>query len=1200
MPITEAESGLSTSQYNDLLTNREGVIYSVVAHKYNPTFTEYADLGSEHRDNPSDAVIFNGHLIQVVASVVHTVDLSTGGVTQTAFPYTYNQCKLIEDGGTLYAYYSTETGLYVTETSAIPLSWSAASTVQLSDYVHHIAPVSGTRVHYTLRDTTTHMEQLYCNDLDGSWQQNASDIFYQYHIQSLNAAQSDDGFDAIVCVTQLPGAIKTTAVNNQVTRSIEHSICVLGWKYKYNSWSDHVKIEVTDNSGAWRYRREARVTEINGQFYATSYSVDGTEERKHDGYRMYTSKDGIHWSLGRFFELPDGYDRYGAKILLYGDYVYVVQADTVYRSVSTLMFGHSPSSQQENLDNRIIEYSVTFQGVQQAGLSLANEDGHFNGHAIINTSNTIALVHTFGYYPSEIQTAITEVDAVDFTDDGPTRMVKLVARDHLAWMMDKTQSEQAHYWEGHRSSGDEYRDETGTKYGGLRHTAVQKGGWQTSTSRLEISTADEEAVSFSTFDAYVWNGIQQLSFRLQSELEQKEYAGILFRAMDRDNCWGLAYSQTDDKISLFKRVEGEQTVLATSAALGWTDTPAVERWLRVDFKYAVIKCYYSLDGINWVYLYTYWAPGEGEPGDVVNALVDYGYVGQLGLGEAEVEEFEPPELIIPPIITDVPDIDNYPGPSTQTATDTPVYTGTDGNIAYVWRENTAQAALSVNFDTLSPHWEERTPTNGIVLDACWDWSSDYIQEGEGDLGIWVLTGNSSYVYLYYHPDIIGYSSPWILKDQVGVSNVLWGRVKMSRTDFNDIGYAWHQDDATPHNYVVHSTDGGSTWGLPDEQAVVANSPYPAPSWDLDTDYEVRSMFFETREGDDYGAIHFGSFGGALSEADNLANNAWQSSEEIPIVISTDSMYGGFYTPESLSNLTPDYSASSSNSPLSASSGEDPKDDLTYVGLFQFDAPAPGTVIQLQQIQIAIQCNYSTGSCVTPDTVRVGVKGSLVYSITYTLWDGSQYSASGTANLTAGDIVPDDTDCQAGIGSGTIQTAWYTLPPTLPATGNIKQIDISLTQSISGIDNTDATYRSLVVSATQKVLEAGGRVIYRVSNINAGQDWDNITPSIEGVRYPIIQDMALRKGSGSNIAILSEAADGSRAIFNSSYSGTTWSYFKGIQPEIKSTHIDDLGSVYILGGRYLDRLRPSRVSKLGDLHKVFNLFFDDIDDMITLG
>jgi hypothetical protein len=674
MPITVEESGLTQEQYDALMYQTENADWKVIAHRYNLDFA-FVDNGLTRSDKSFWDAISIPSFNCVALVMNNTIKfLNEDGTLSTLPDITFSGANLTAiyapslfwDGSLLHVFYATSTTAvnrhsYTLSSGGHTLQSTTAMVLGLgtNETVSHISAVAANRLHYVISHSTRRTHQFAVASTSAATK---SRIYYQYPIQSFSAVEFD-GKDVIVAATQTPGAIAIKVVGTEIQKSIEYSGGILGWTYGNGIWADHYNIDVIDKLNEPNVRKSVRLSVTHDRLALTAYVATGASPFTLGAYRLYTSKDGQHWSFGRILSIDTVGQNYGLKVATIGDSALLCDFGGVYHSDCTLELGYSPSSVQVDISADITKYTLSQSGAASANFLLDNEDGEYSNHPILNDDNTIVLEHLAGYFVDGVsrlvKVAMTEVDTFDEAIDSEVRTISVVSRDFLAWMSDKYNSENAQYWENQLIGGDTFIDTTETRYGGLRHTAVQSGTWETNDSKLELATKNKEGIAFSTFSPYIWNGAFESKFKL-AQASNGEKAGLVFRALDKDNLWVAVYEQASDKIYLYEVRAGTKTQRAVqSGTMSWASAAVNNyRWLRVTFYYGLIKVFSSNDGVTWTERISHIATGQNPAGTIATILLDNGYVGYIGKGYHLEKTWDLPTYEIPDYSAPAPDIND--------------------------------------------------------------------------------------------------------------------------------------------------------------------------------------------------------------------------------------------------------------------------------------------------------------------------------------------------------------------------------------------------------------------------------------------------------------------------------------------------------------------------------------------------------------
>lgn len=645
MPITQSESGLTEQDYSELEAARLDGTYQLIAHQYDLDFSLLAE-GSGNASGSFDAALWNDTLYRLVGTILEYYDGNSweevSGFSAVSGAQATGGILVAEDDAlTVFQVSGTGANQTVYRTT-YDGSWDSWSQLNATEF-EIVATAAGRsdRCHIAVASGSDRYE-LIAIDNGALVRQ---DLHWPFPVESMSAAALGDR-DVICMTTMMPGMIQTRVVNMTVVKKVIPAGGVVAFTFQNSSYSDHLEVDIVDEWQPWRYRRHVKLSQIDDTLYALAYASDGTRLQQVYGYRLYSTKDGIHWSRGEFISLASP-TPYGAKLLRDDSgTAYVLQAVKGYSAPSTLMVGLSAASMQLDITDHVLSASANFAGMLQLGLELS---GQWDG-TILDGTHTVALVLKEGYGEHLVQTAILEVDSYNqikaLQDNSYTDVLRLTARDRLSWMVDKSQSEQFQYRDPQAVGADDYTDNTQSGYGGLAHTATWEGSWRTAANELILWSNNAEAQAASTHKIDLWNFDVQVSFNL-SQVANDEFAGFLFRALDHKNEWRCYYDQATDKIKVDHRVDDTDTNVAiSSSTLGWSAAPETTRHLRLRAYYGLVWVYISTDGITWGSPHlTVTFPGQPalpptSAGPFPTYTQQAGYVGLIGRGYNPTETWD--------------------------------------------------------------------------------------------------------------------------------------------------------------------------------------------------------------------------------------------------------------------------------------------------------------------------------------------------------------------------------------------------------------------------------------------------------------------------------------------------------------------------------------------------------------------------------
>jgi hypothetical protein len=408
----------------------------------------------------------------------------------------------------------------------------------------------------------------------------------------------DLAHDVAVCEFETSGPIEVTLDTSDSSQTVSRINTATGIYAITNNVL--YPIDVIDIAETWRFRVHPKITKLGDTYFVTAYSSDGSASHPITGYRVYTSKDGQHWSKGELLSLPSSASGSGVILLRQGDFVYAVERKRVFRAYSTLMTGYAPNRTIEDLTPHIAPSGIDFSQSQmmQVGFTLLNPDGWLNNHAFLDGEHRVLLKLSCGYTlgtdtaPTLVDTALLEMDTLDISDALPANSVKITGRDLISWMTDRVKAENAVVWKEGFAAGDNFSSIVGTNYGGLGSVAIQKGDWKSRDGYLVASSNNAECLEFSTLASTLWNGEVRVTAEM---LNANDKFGIIFRAVDKNNFWYARFTSTGAVLEIIERRNGTDTVqLAGVWSSSSTVTPVIVHAV-VKFNYATITAGIELE-----------------------------------------------------------------------------------------------------------------------------------------------------------------------------------------------------------------------------------------------------------------------------------------------------------------------------------------------------------------------------------------------------------------------------------------------------------------------------------------------------------------------------------------------------------------------------------------------------------------------------
>lgn len=448
MTITASEAGLTTAQYNNIIAgNFSGSTYKVVAHRFNPVFSQlHAGLTgtAPFYSCASSTKIF----VAPASNHFHVYDIGTNTWSTGTSPWSA-ETKLYYAGTTLYAFAIDAGEIKVKTSTTNGSTWSSATTVVPVTSGHTItkfAVRNENRVHYILRDETKKVYQFRVATYTTSWANDGDKLYYPYPIDDIAVcADNVSNQDIVVVETEIPGPLSAEAeVDGR--RYWEQVTALISFTYKVGTqdWGYHSEIDrchklnnPDDVLGVYAHN-------INGRIFVNTWRKRGVLSQTIQNHTEYMSWDGEFWSLGLVINLPEATNL--AEYFLIGDYLYAFGREgKVWRSYSTAAYGFVPSAIKQDITSDVSDLSVQRAEMLSASFTIHNPNGDYNNHAFIRPENRIAYDIYVTYDDLEVKLGTVYQDAFEteyvYYGTSPSAMLRVVGRDEFSWMTDYYKSE---------------------------------------------------------------------------------------------------------------------------------------------------------------------------------------------------------------------------------------------------------------------------------------------------------------------------------------------------------------------------------------------------------------------------------------------------------------------------------------------------------------------------------------------------------------------------------------------------------------------------------------------------------------------------------------------------------------------------------------------------------------------------------------
>lgn len=491
-----------------------------------------------------------------------------------------------------------------------------------------------------------------------------SDIYWPHKITGMDAlhvdAEQGEAYDhdLIVISSILPYQFGLRVKGSEVqTDALERSGMV-AFKSRSGMFSDHWIVDQFDDSGSSQYRKYPHLSLITNDYGSdliacVCYGKDGSSSYNYGASRLYFSADGEGWSLEHVIP-TSGYTR-GMSLQRVGDYAFLIDPQGCLVSYSTELTGHIADAIQIDISERVSQSGISDTGIRSTKTQLLNA-ADWKDTSILSSENTFSLTVKLGVYYSGSTHYVTVsreiVDMITRAESSPEKRVNILSRSMASLLTDRVRAPHVRENEAQVLGADNFWDNTGTGYGGLRHTAAIQGYWSTDNNILKLRSNNKIGVAITTFNTSIWSGSIQARVAWASN-DNSEYVGLIFREFDEDNYYAVVYEQLTDKIHLTKYRAAQPENIANSPTLSWSLTGV--NYMKVVYRYSKVIIYTSHDGENWTYSFSAILPGESTSNYLSPAQVpiEIGGAGYLGKGYSaedtwEWEWDEGPDPIEPP------------------------------------------------------------------------------------------------------------------------------------------------------------------------------------------------------------------------------------------------------------------------------------------------------------------------------------------------------------------------------------------------------------------------------------------------------------------------------------------------------------------------------------------------------------------------
>lgn len=311
-----------------------------------------------------------------------------------------------------------------------------------------------------------------------------------------------------------------------------------------------------------------------------------TDANFYSSLYVYASRDGKHWTQDRQLNIKSVSvigEWINMKLLATGQsnttgggLWLITQNATATSNGCADYFNALVGTTSLNVSSRILDLQMDWTEAKSLSLTLDNRDNYFNG-TFVEDGSAICLRMGYVYQGVIYPVGIFEVDSASFQRQLPVQQVQISARDHIAWLTDRSSCQDSRPFDNTIIGFDNFADISGQPNTGLAHTAAIAGSVKTASAKLVIMPSFKETICFSTHKASMASGQVSAWFTIPNPVTYSPnvggangpvvssstaptYAGVVFRALDKDNFWFVRYNYWNSTLEVGVRAAGADTI----------------------------------------------------------------------------------------------------------------------------------------------------------------------------------------------------------------------------------------------------------------------------------------------------------------------------------------------------------------------------------------------------------------------------------------------------------------------------------------------------------------------------------------------------------------------------------------------------------------------------------------------------------------
>lgn len=650
MTITQAESGLGSTDYDALLTATANIVPQLTVLRQNPAFDTYLGRISRPTDTPFSVASDDTKLVRAYTDPAGELFTETyaSGTWSAPQSLAVSQAliapKVVKNGSTWEIYSVNSLGYIYRATSSDAVTWGTHvvySSVNLVGTIFISVVLGTTPLVYAVvtGSNGTHsivaLNTTTSFDLGITWANKIYDfdaVDYAVQPDDTTGINSNTGErHCLVMSCLLPASYTYKTISGLPVKQALPAGGIISFIIRPPAGSRPAQssrwypVHIFDQ---WntdiQSRTSARIMTTNSIFgvsnnrdtlWVTSVGFEGDQNDVDTSYSYrvasyYGSRDGKHWSQSQIVPLDvdtagDGDFAGGAAIVKSGTKLYLVTPTALVSSEGCVEFYNTPEALTMDLTSRVLSYTSSTNMARSSDIVLDNRDGLLWTSFFVNPG-----VYTLIAKMNGVQVSVEEIDSIGpeakASGHGFNENIHITTRDHMAWITDRVESAQAEQWDNQLAAMDTFTNINGQTDSGLAHVDTVKGNFGTTANTLIAKPKYSESIAFhTTGSGHISDGEIAAIFEIPiptshggtNSTDSPTYAGVIFWAVDKDNLWACWYNYWSGKIEIVERADGVSTVrhqITPTSAFSTLALAGNRVGLLVDIRGATVNVYESV------------------------------------------------------------------------------------------------------------------------------------------------------------------------------------------------------------------------------------------------------------------------------------------------------------------------------------------------------------------------------------------------------------------------------------------------------------------------------------------------------------------------------------------------------------------------------------------------------------------------------